>query len=144
MASRNLRSVGSTEDAFINAVAAMPPEFLACRGSSHRFNISDDFRVVDSVHEQGKRPQGGQQVYAERRLECDRCGMVRVDHYAITSRGGHTMLTKINAIYSAPEGYATVGLGRIAGNRGLVLGMALDNQLQGRNRGRGRPRRDQA
>jgi hypothetical protein len=71
--------------------------------------------------------------------------MIRHDYYSMTSRRGHTMLEKINATYEPPPGYATKGLGRIQGNRGLVLGMALEREINGTPvRGRGRPRRGQA
>jgi len=144
-----LRSVGNAEDAFLSAVESMPEGYLECRGSQHRFNIVEAFRIVDSGHEQGARSHGGEKVYARRTLKCDRCidpetghSMVRHDFYRITSRRGHTFLEKINATYDPPPGYATKGLGRIDGNRGLVLGAQLERAMgETPVRGRGRPRK---
>jgi hypothetical protein len=147
-----LRVVSDPEGEFLAAVEQMPEGYLECRGSQHRFNLIEPFRIVDSGREQGYRSHGGHQVYAVRVLECDRCidpetghGMIRHDYYEITSHRGHTFLRKINASYLPPAGYATSGLGRIAGNRGLVLGAALDRTMNGTPvRGRGRPRRSEA
>jgi len=144
-----LRVVGDPEDAFLAAAGDMPDAYLECRGSQHRFNIAEPFRIVDSGREEGFRKHGGHQVYAVRKMVCDRCidpetghSMVRYDFYEITSHRGHTFLQKIDARYEPPPGYATTGLGRIAGNRGLVLGMALDRAIASTpTRGRGRPRK---
>ena len=137
-----LRGVANVDDAYLAAISDMPEAYLECRGSQHRMEITDPFRVVDSRSEQGAQPHMGHDVYAKRVLVCDRCGMERRDFYAITSRRGHTMLVKINATYSPPEGYAISGLGRVAGSRGLVLGMELEHQIQAtKTRGRGRPRK---
>lgn len=137
-----LRGVASTEDAFLHAIAEMPESYQECRATQHRMNVTEPFRIVDTRAEQGARPHMGNNVYAKRTLECDRCGMVRNDFYAITSRRGHTYLRRINATYTPPDGYATVGLGRITGNRGLVLGLALEASVQTVDiPGRGRPRK---
>lgn len=135
-----LRGVATTEDAYLATLANMPESYLECRSTQHRMNIADPFRVVDTEAEEGARPHMGHKIYAKRILECDRCGMVRNDYYAITSRRGHTVLTKINATYEQPEGYAVTGLGRVEGGRGLVLGLGL-NLASVPVRGRGRPRK---
>jgi hypothetical protein len=147
-----LRSVRNVEDAFLEAVDEMPEGYLECRGSQHRFNIIEPFRIVDSAHEAGARPHMGHVVYAKRTLKCDRCidpetgkSMIRHDFYAITSRRGHTYLEKINATYEGPPRYATKGLGRVDGNRGLILGAQLDLAMnQAPVRGRGRPKKGTA
>lgn len=132
----------TNEDQFVAAVQAMPVEYLECRSSQHKMSITDPFRVVDSEHEHGARPHMGNKVYARRDLSCDRCGMERHDFYAISSRRGHMMLTRINASYNPPEGYATQGLGRIPASRGLVMGIALQQEIQETEvRGQGRPRK---
>lgn len=135
-----LRGVSSVEDAYLTALTNMPDSYQECRSTQHRMNVVDQFRIVDTEHEAGARPHLGHTLYAKRTLACDRCGMQRNDFYAISSRRGHTYLTKINATYSPPEGYAVTGLGRVEGGRGLALGRDLD--LSGVPvRGRGRPRR---
>lgn len=132
----------TVEDDFLDATTEMPDTYLECRGSQHRMVLTEAFRIVDSRVEQRAQPHMGHDVYAKRSMECDRCGMVRHDFYAITSRRGHTMLVKINATYQPPEGYAVSGLGRVSGGRGLVLGMALDRAMnKTATRGRGRPRK---
>ena len=135
-----LRRVATTEDAYLATLANMPETYLECRSTQHRMTITDPFRVVDSRTEQGARPHMGHTLYAKRVLACDRCGMVRNDFYAISSRRGHTYLTKINATYLPPDGYAVTGLGRVEGSRGLVLGLGLDLG-DTPVRGRGRPRK---
>ena len=135
-----LRGVANTEDAYLTHLANMPEEYIECRSTQHRMAITEPFRVVDSRVEQGAWPHMGNHVYAKRTLTCDRCGMVRHDFYAISSRRGHTYLTKINATYEPPEGYSVSGLGRVEGSRGLVLGLGLDIS-DTPVRGRGRPRR---
>lgn len=136
-----LRGVASAEDAFLHAIAEMPDTYQECRATQHRMNITDPFRIVDTKAEAGTRPHLGHEVYAKRVLVCDRCGMERRDYYAISSRRGHTVLRRINATYLAPEGYATVGLGRVTDNRGLILGLALEAEIQGQTPKRGRPRK---
>ena len=135
-----LRSVASNEDAYLASLADMPDAYLECRATQHRMNVTDPFRIVDSRTEQGAREHKGHTLYAKRVCTCDRCGMVRNDYYAISSRRGHHFLTKINATYEPPEGYAVHGLGRVEGGRGLVLGLGLDLS-ETPVRGRGRPRR---
>jgi hypothetical protein len=135
-----LRGVTTTEDAYLASLANMPEAYLDCRSTQHRMNVTDSFRIVDTRTEHGARPHMGHTLYAKRVLTCDRCGMVRNDFYAISSRRGHNFLTKINATYEPPEGYAVTGLGRVEGSRGLVLGMGLDLG-ETPVRGRGRPRR---
>jgi len=135
-----LRGVANTEDAYLAHLANMPEEYIECRSTQHRMTITNPFRVVDSRVEDGAWPHMGNHVYAKRVLTCDRCGMVRNDFYAISSRRGHTYLTKINATYQPPEGYAVTGLGRVEGSRGLVLGLGLDIS-DTPVRGRGRPRK---
>lgn len=137
-----LRSVANSEDAYLAHLANMPENYLDCRSTQHRMNVTDPFRIVDSRNEEGARPHMGHTLYAKRVLECDRCGMVRNDFYAISSRRGHTVLTKINATYQAPDGYNISGLGRVPSSRGLVLGLGLDLS-DTPVRGRGRPRRAQ-
>jgi len=135
-----LRRVSNTEDAYLASLANMPEEYLECRSTQHRMAITEPFRVVDARNEEGARPHMNNYLYAKRVLTCDRCGMVRNDFYAISSRRGHTYLTKINATYLPPEGYAVHGLGRVEGSRGLVLGLGLDlDDIP--VRGRGRPRK---
>jgi hypothetical protein len=136
-----LRRVASAEDAYLAHLANMPEEYLECRSTQHKMTITDPFRIVDSRAEEGAYPHMGNYVYAKRSLTCDRCGMVRHDFYSISSRRGHTYLTKINATYQPPEGYAVSGLGRVEGSRGLVLGLGLDiTDIP--VRGRGRPRKE--
>jgi hypothetical protein len=134
-----LRGVASIEDAYLAALGDMPETYLECRSTQHRMNVTDSFRIVDTRTEKGARPHMGHTLYAKRVCTCDRCGMVRNDFYAISSRRGHNYLTKINATYEPPEGYSVPGLGRVEGSRGLALGLGLDiGETQ--VRGRGRPR----
>lgn len=137
-----------SEDLYYAALQEMArehPEYLECRGGQHRMNLVEPFRIVDTDNETGMYPHEGHRVYARRVLECDRCGKRRNDFYAITSHRGHTLLRRINATYEDPPGYAIPGLGRVPNARGLVMGMALDENMSGTQvRGRGRPRRGEA
>lgn len=138
-----LRGVVSTEDAYVAQLSNLPGEYLECRSTQHRMNITNPFRIVDTRAEADARAHMGHLLYARRDLECDRCGMVRHDFYAITSRRGHAVLTRINATYHAPEGYLITGLGTVPGRRGLALGIGLDLSdvpVQGRGRPRTRAR----
>lgn len=142
-----LRGVAGVEDAYLTALQNMPEGYLECRSTQHRMNVTEPFRIVDTDNEAGARPHMGHKIYAKRTLECDRCvdpetghGMIRHDFYAITSRRGHTVLTKINSTYVGPPRYFIEGLGRPEGARGLVLGLGLDLSSVP-VRGRGRPRK---
>lgn len=140
----------TAEDDFVDAIEDMPESYIECRGTQHRWVLIEPFRIVDTRRENGAHPHMGEQVYARRVLECDRCideetgrGALRFDYYRITSHRGHTFLEKLGSSgYKTPKGYAVKGTGRGAGTRGLVLGMALDRAMNAtRTRGRGRPRR---
>lgn len=106
-------------------LAAMPDDYLTCRTLKHAWTVTQRFRVVDTRRELGRLSRGGHQLFAERRLTCDRCGMVRSDAFAITSSGGHTALRRINSTYAEiPEGYYVRGEGRL--DLGLVLGAVFE------------------
>lgn len=137
-----LRSVVDREDAFLAAIADMPPEYLFCRTSQHRWPAEPPpFRVIDSRVEEGEYAHRGQTKYAKRVMECDRCGALRHDYYELTSRRGRTILRKLDARYDLPPGYATKGLGVVPDYRGLILGLSLDiNDVP--VRGRGRPKKE--
>jgi len=147
---RAVRAAGNDAvEEFLKIADEMPDGYLECRGSQHRFVTAEPWRVVDSRNEEGFYPHQGNTTYAYRRMECDRCidpetgvGMIRHDFYAITSHRGHTFLRKIDSRYTPPRGYATRGLGRVEGNRGLILGAALDRAMGAvAVRGRGRPKK---
>ncbi len=127
MARRRRRS--DPEDLFVEALEHTPPEFLACREMAHPWRVTSPFRVVDTTRED-RRPRGGFRLYAERRLTCQRCGMVRSDAFAMGTRSGHTTLSKISSQYEAPEGYAISGVGRTAGLRDLLYGVAFEAEQQ--------------
>lgn len=139
----------TVEDDFLALAAEMPDGYLECRGSQHRFVTVEEWRIIDSRREEGFHAHVGEQTYAYRRMQCDRCvdpetglSMIRHDFYRITSLRGHTFLEKITSRYEAPPHYATKGLGRVGGNRGLILGAALDRTMNVTSiRGRGRPRK---
>jgi len=139
----------TVEDDFLAMAAGMPDGYLECRGSQHRFVTVENWRVVDSRREEGFYSHNGETTYAYRRMQCDRCvdpetglSMVRHDFYRITSHRGHTFLEKLQPRYQAPPGYATRGLGRVMGSRGLILGAQLDRAMNVTPiRGRGRPRK---
>lgn len=92
---------------------------------AHPWKVTSPFRLVDTDYEEGE-PRGGHRVFAERKLTCPRCGMVRSDAFAISNRSGHTSLHKISSRYDAPEGYSITGIGNTAGMRDLLYGMAFD------------------
>jgi hypothetical protein len=128
MARRRVRDV---EDEFVDAVGALPPAYFECRlNLRHDFPPNTPFRLVDTDVED-RRPRRGLRVFAERRLVCRHCGMVRVDIFAIArSRSGHTRLSKVGpGVYEQPDGYKLAGL-QTAGMRDLLLGVAFDAQLQ--------------
>lgn len=139
----------TVEDDFMAMTEEMPEGYLECRGSQHRFVTVEPFRIIDSRREEGFYAHEGNATYAYRKMQCDRCvdpetglSMVRHDFYSITSHRGHTFLEKINSRYEPPPHYATKGLGRVAGNRGLILGAQLDRNINVTQiRGRGRPRK---
>lgn len=124
------------EDLFVDALEQVPPEFLACREMAHPWRVTSAFRVVDTTKEEDRRPRGGFRLFAERRLTCQRCGMIRSDAFAMGTRAGHTTLHKISSQYEAPEGYAISGLGRTAGLRDLLYGVAFEAEQQRRNQRR--------
>lgn len=131
-------------DDILNQVHDMPPEYLQCRDLAHQWDVVYDYRVVDSNREQGKRPRGGQAVYAERLLKCTRCRMKRKDAYQITSNRGHTALHRLQPIYDSSEcpGYAMVGVGKTRGLNDIVRGEAFERSIrQIKTRGPGRPRK---
>lgn len=84
-------------------------------------------RVVDTRRE-SRIARAGFQLFAERRIRCSRCGMVRSDAYQITSSRGHTALIKINSTYpETPHGYYVKGQGRL--EMPLVLGALFDRDV---------------
>jgi hypothetical protein len=126
-----IRVVTDTVDVFLAGLDGMPENFLICRELQHIWKVTQPFRVVDCLKEIGRYPRGGQLVYAERRLTCSRCTMVRSDAFKISSDRGRTTLRKISANYIQPEGYAIPGTGY--GARGLtdyVHGVAFDQAME--------------
>jgi hypothetical protein len=107
-------------DDFINSLAAMPDAYLQCRTMQHSWEEDGKFTVIDSERETTRRARGGEAVFAERLLNCIRCGMQRSDAYRITSSHGYTALQKIAATYTPPEAYYVNGAGRLG--KELVLG----------------------
>lgn len=114
---------------FLNSLAGMPDEYLQCRTMQHSWVEEEKFTVIDSGREVTRRPRGGEQVFAERRLHCTRCGMVRSDAYRITSSSGHTALHKIASSYFPPDGYWVKGAGRLG--KDLVLGAKFERDIEG-------------
>lgn len=112
---------------FLRSLAGMPDEFLQCRAMRHAWEEEQPFTVVDSTRESGRRPRGGEQVYAERILACSRCGMQRSDAFRITSSNGHSALVKVGASYSPPPNYFVEGAGRLSSE--LVLGAKFDRDM---------------
>lgn len=133
--SRRLRRV-EPEDVYVNALEHYEPGYLECREMAHVWKISSPFRLVDTTIED-RQPRGGHATFAERKLTCGRCGMVRSDAFSITDRRGHTALHKIGSSYEQPDGYAITGIGNTAGLRDLLYGVAFDQQ-QKRSTGRGK------
>lgn len=119
------------EDDYVDALSHVPSEFFACREMQHPWRVTSPFRLVDSEQE-NRSPRGGHREFAERRLTCQRCGMVRSDAFSISTRNGHTALSKIGSTYAAPEGYAITGVGNTAGMRDLLLGLAFETQQDAR------------
>jgi hypothetical protein len=115
----------SDEDDFLAAIANVPDSYLQCRSMMHAWQEDGPgFIVVDSERETTRRARGGQRVFAERHLECLRCGMTRSDAYQITSSHGHTALRKVATTYGPPEGYYVQGAGRLG--RELILGAKFE------------------
>lgn len=115
------------EDVFVNALSHARPEFVQCREMAHRWKIVSPFRLIDTDVED-RQPRGGFREFVERKLQCQRCEMIRADAFSISTRHGHTALTKIGSSYSQPEGYAITGIGNTAGMRDLLYGVAFDAQ----------------
>lgn len=141
-----LSAVRDPLDVYIAGLDGMPENFLACRESQHRWDVLENFRIVDAGKESDRRARGGHTVYAERVLVCERCGMERSDAYHISSFRGRTALQRINASYTAPDGYSIEGVGNnIKGMRDLVHGAMFDRVLnQTPVRKPGRPRKTTA
>ena len=120
----------SEEDDFLAAIADVPDTYLQCRSLLHAWQEEGPgFIVVDSKRETERRARGGQVLFAERRLECTRCGMRRSDAYQISSSHGHTALRKVATSYFAPEGYYVKGSGRLG--RELILGAKFERDTAG-------------
>lgn len=141
-----MRSVRDVMDVFLAGLDEIPEEFLICRELQHVWEITDPFRVVDSTREQGRQSRGGERVFAERKMTCRRCKMIRSDAFKISSVRGRTSLRKISGTYFPPEGYAIPGIGRgVKGLTDFVHGAAFDQVMNETPiRAQGRPRKDDA
>lgn len=121
------KPLADPEGIFVDALEHAEPEFLACREMAHRWTVSSGFQLIDAEREPDRQPRGGYRSYAERRLTCQRCGMIRSDAFAIsTTMYGHTSLQKISSSYTQPDGYAIPGIGNARGMRDLLYGVAFD------------------
>jgi hypothetical protein len=125
-------------EAYLDFLARVPRSYLNCRTMQHRWGDDAEFTLVDSGRETGRRARGGEQVFAERVVVCDRCGMERSTAYRVTSTRGHVALVPIAVTYSPPPGYSLHGVGPVG--RDLLLGLVYEQDL-GRPGGRGRRRR---
>lgn len=119
----------ASDDEIFDQIQEMPEKFLACRDLAHTWKIVSTYRAVDSRREEGKRPRGGNYVYAERNLLCTRCGMKRSDAFRITSARGHTVLQRIQPHYDQPPGYALKGVGKRKGLPDIVRGEMFEREL---------------
>lgn len=111
-------------EAFLEALATVPGNFLDCRSMKHNWQAEQRFTVIDTERETSRRRRGGLAMFAERTLVCTRCGMERNDAYQITSSRGHTALRKVAVTYTPPEGYYVKGAGRISSE--LLLGAQFE------------------
>lgn len=125
MATRKRLKALGPEDTFVHALEQAPPEFLECREMAHQWRLTSPYRLVNTRVED-RLPRAGHSEFAERKLTCQRCGMVRADAYAISSRSGYTSLTKLGSSYQQPDGYAITGAGNTAGMRDLLNGIAYE------------------
>jgi hypothetical protein len=71
-----------------------PANYLSCKDIRHRWTLVEDFH----------RQPGGRVV---RILECDRCGTVRTDNYAMLAG---KRLARAGASYAYPENFSVRGL----------------------------------
>ena len=139
MARRRRVDYDEPEDVFVDALEHYPSEFLECR-EGHDWPAKVPFVFVDTDQED-RRPVRGLRSFVERRKICRRCGMVRVEMFAISRTGrGHTSLHKIANGYDPPEGYPIKGTGATRGLNDLLRGVMFDAQ-QTRARTNGRRRK---
>jgi hypothetical protein len=115
-------------DEFLARLSRMDADYLECRTLKHSWTGAP-LRVVDTRQESSRVARAGHSVFAERRIRCSRCGMVRSDAFQISSSRGHTALIKINSTYpEIPPGYYVTGQGRL--EMPLVLGAKFDRDTE--------------
>jgi hypothetical protein len=123
-----MTTVVSLTDGFLARLAEVPDEYIQCRTTQHKWDEIQRLRVVDTNNEEGRYARGGYVTFAERRLRCARCQMVRSDAFHITSAEGHTALRSLGSTYpEIPPGYYVKGQGRL--DRALVLGVLFERAM---------------